>query len=168
MRPTWAEVSLSRLRENFRHIRARVGRDVAVMAVVKADAYGHGAPAVARALAEEAAAGAAEPWFGVASTEEAIELRRTGITKPIFLLNGFWKGEEEALAEHALVPALHDPAQLDLLEGRGLPFHLKVDTGMGRLGVAERELEQVVARIAGLRPGSEMMQGLCTQLASAD
>ena len=161
MRPTWAEVSLKRLRENFRRIRARVGAGVEVMAVVKADAYGHGAPAAARALAEEGAA-----WFGVCSVEEAIELRSAGITPPIFLLSGFWKGEEETLAEHGLVPAVHDPGQLDLLETKNLSFHLKVDTGMGRLGVAEKDLEQALARITRLGPAR--MEGLCTHLASAD
>ncbi len=168
MRPAWAEVSLARLRENFRRIRARVGAGVEIMAVVKADAYGHGAPAVAQTLATEGVA-----WLGVGSLDEAIELRQAGILQPIFLLSGFWKGEEEALIEHRLVAAVHDESQVGLLEEwekrdrqECLSYHLKIDTGMGRLGILGDELDRTTARLARLRHAR--MEGLMTHLASAD
>ncbi len=148
----WAEISLGRLRANYRKIKARVGPDVAVMGVLKADAYGHGAPEVARVLVEEGAA-----WLGVASTEEGQQLREAGIAAPVLLLSGYLPGEEEILARHNLVPAVYEAAQVEALETRGLPYHVKVDTGMGRLGFAESEV----------RFGPHM-QGLMTHLACAD
>jgi len=135
-RPTWAEVSLTQLAENYRVIRAHVGAERAIMAIVKADAYGHGLPEVARELGR-----AGVDWFGVASADEGVELRRLGITQPILLLTGFWEGEQSALTDYDLVPAIYSEDQLDTIEewgrrmGRRIPFHLKVNTGMGMLGL---------------------------------
>src|SRR3990172_9278365 len=83
-RPTWVEISLPQLLENYRIIREHVGPERAIMAIVKADAYGHGLSEVARTLA-----GAGADWFGVTSADEGIELRQLGITQPILLLTGF-------------------------------------------------------------------------------
>src|SRR5688572_10169551 len=88
-RPTWVEISLPNVAENYRIIRNLVGPDCAVMAVVKADAYGHGIVEVAKALADAGA-----EWLGVTSADEGIELRVGGLTKPILLLTGFWAGEQ--------------------------------------------------------------------------
>src|SRR5690242_1299210 len=90
-RPTWVEISLPNIAENYRVIRELVGPERAVLAVVKADAYGHGAVEVAKTLA---AAGV--DWFGVTSADEGVELREEGITQPILLLTGFWEGEQSA------------------------------------------------------------------------
>src|ERR1019366_5422697 len=100
-RPTWAQVSLSALRHNFRATQIHVGPDVTVCAVVKADAYGHGAVQCARALEHEGAV-----WFGVTSTEEGVRLREAGIRGRILLMTGFWRGEQQAVVEHRLTPAV--------------------------------------------------------------
>src|SRR5215470_2302375 len=139
-RPTWAEINLDNLIHNFRVTKAAVGPDVAIMAAVKADAYGHGAVGCARAL-ERAGAN----WFGVALPEEGLELREAGITRPILCLGGFWEGQEKDIIAQRITPVLF---RLDLLArlderaaeaGRVIDYHLKVDTGMGRLGVLYRE-----------------------------
>lgn len=148
----WAEISLSRLRGNYRKIKQRVGPDVSIMGVLKADAYGHGAPDVARVLMAEGAA-----WLGVAGTEEGQALRTAGITAPIMLLSGYLHGDEDILARHKLVPAVYEAAQLEALEQRALPYHVKVDTGMGRLGFSEKDI-----------CFGPHMQGLMTHLACAD
>lgn len=173
MRPTVAEISLPRLCANYRAIRQVVGDGVAIMAVVKANAYGHGAEQVARALAAEGAA-----WFGVCSVEEGIALRHAGITQPILLLSGFWPGQENYIVSEHLVPAVFDEEQLLRLEeaarGRNralplpfpLPFHLKVNTGMGRLGVDVDALGGFLARLGTCR--HVRLDGLLTHFASAD
>ncbi len=167
MRPVWAEVSLPRLRENFQAICELVGPQVRVMAVVKADAYGHGAREVARALAAEGAA-----WFGVTAADEAAALRDAGIAQPIALLSGFWPGEEETLRAGRLTPVVFSREQVERLENFGrarsvkMPFHLKVDTGMRRLGIGADEVAPFAAALRGCRHAE--IEGLCTHLASAD
>jgi alanine racemase len=169
MRPTWAEVSLDALRHNFRSIRQHVAPQATVMAVVKADAYGHGAAQCARALEAEGA-----NWFGVTSTEEGVQLRQAGIRGRIVALSGFWPGEEGALIEHAITPTVWDAKQLELLEmaarrakqNYAFPVHLKIDTGMTRLGTSVRELDTV---LAALRSASGVvLEGVLTHLASAE
>ena len=100
-RPTWAEIDLDALAANFHIVKDRVGRDVNVMAIVKANAYGHGAVACARRLESEGA-----DWFGVALPEEGVELRNTGIAKPILCLAGFWQGQATLCLEQKLVPVV--------------------------------------------------------------
>ncbi|MGC1228195.1 MAG: alanine racemase, partial [Candidatus Sulfotelmatobacter sp.] len=91
-RPTWAEVSLVTLRHNFRTVVKHAGAGVSVCAVVKADAYGHGAVECSRALQAEGA-----KWLGVTSLDEAIPLRQEGIESRILLMTGFWRGEENEI-----------------------------------------------------------------------
>ena len=88
-RPTWAEVSLGTLRENYRMVRDYVGKNVTVCAVVKAYAYGHGAVECAKALQDEGAT-----WMGVTSLDEAIPLREERIDTRVLLMTGFWRGEQ--------------------------------------------------------------------------
>src|SRR6185503_9149520 len=166
-RPTWAEINLDNLIHNFRVTRAALGHGVSIMPALKADAYGHGAIECARAL-ERAGA----EWFGVALPEEGLKLRDAGIATPILCLGGFWEGQEQSLIAGRLTPVVF---RLDLLErldraarsaeGR-VDFHLKVDTGMGRLGVPFSELDDFLegaARFENVR-----LDGLMTHLASAD
>ena len=167
-RPTWAEVSLETLRQNFRAVQQRVGADVSICAVVKADAYGHGAVECSRALESEGAR-----WFGVTSLDEGIPLRDAGIGGRILLMTGFWRGEEEEIARLRLTPTVWEPGQLELLEkaaGKlglaGLPIHLKVDTGMGRLGVAPEDLPQIIATLKS--SPHLVIEGLSTHLASSE
>jgi alanine racemase len=166
-RPTWAEVSLANLARNFRSVQAHVGTSL-VCAVVKADAYGHGAVACSRALE---AAGAR--WFGVTTTDEALPLRQAGIRGRILLMTGFWRGEEEEVVRQNLTATVWEPWHLALLEraaarlsARNVPVHLKIDTGMGRLGTS---LEQLPALLALLKSTPHLeLEGLCTHFASSE
>ncbi len=141
-RPTWAEVSLSRLRHNFRAVERHVGNVVTVCAVVKADAYGHGAIECSRALEQEGAS-----WLGVTSLDEAIPLREAGIGTRILLMTGFWRGEEAEIVRLRLTPTVWEAGQIESLNRAatvpGFPIHLKVDTGMGRLGAAIEDLPAI-------------------------
>jgi alanine racemase len=166
-RPTWAEINLDNLVHNYMVSRAAMGPGVAIMPAVKADAYGHGAIECGRALE---AAGA--DWFGVALPEEGLALRNAGIQAPILSLGGFWEGQEESIIAHRLTPAIF---RLDLLDRlnraaraakRLIDYHLKIDTGMGRLGVPFAGLDHFLDSIAGFE--SVRLDGVMTHLASAD
>ena len=166
-RPTWAEVSLGALKQNFRAVQRHIGKDVTICAVVKADAYGHGAVECSRALEEEGAR-----WFGVTSLDEAIPLREAGIRGHILLLTGFWRGEEEEIVRLKLTPTVWEAEQIELLAraasdlGVLHPVHLKVDTGMGRLGVAPQDLPRICT---ALRSAPHLVvEGLSTHLASSE
>ena len=167
-RPTWAQVSLANLRYNFAAVQRHIGAGITVCAVVKADAYGHGATECARALEEEGAR-----WLGVTSLDEAIPLRDAGIRTRILLMTGFWRGEEEEIIRLQLTPTVWERGQVDLMEkaaaGLGLPkhpVHLKVDTGMGRLGVALEDLPQVCSALKA--SPHLLLEGLSTHLASSE
>lgn len=166
-RPTRVEVDLDALRFNLRQIRQRVGPACEILAVVKADAYGHGAAGVAPALAE---AGADQ--FGVALVGEGLALRRYGIRQPVIVLGGVFPGEEGDVVARELQPALYDldtARRLDAAAraaGRRLPCHLKVDTGMGRLGFRPERLAEALDLLRGLA-GLEL-RGVASHLALAD
>jgi alanine racemase len=135
-RPTWAEISLPALTHNYAEIKRSLRSEAQLMAVIKADAYGHGAIECARALESIRA-----DWFGVATVEEGIALRKAGISTSIFCLGGFWQGQAADLINYDLTSVVFriDSAE-ELNErareaGREIKYHLKVDTGMGRLGV---------------------------------
>jgi alanine racemase len=166
-RPTWALIKLDNLAANFQVVKEQVGSAVNVMAVVKANAYGHGAEVCARRLA---AAGA--NWFGVALPEEGIALRAAGITQPILCLAGFWPGQATECLAQNLVPVVY---RLDLIEEldqaareRGLvaDVHVKVDTGMGRLGVRFDEVAEFAAALKRFR--NLRVDGVMTHFAAAD
>jgi alanine racemase len=166
-RPTWAEINLANLIHNYQLMKEYVGAGVAIMPALKANAYGHGAIECARAL-ESAGA----EWFGVALPEEGLALRRSGIKTGLLCLGGFWEGQEGALMEHRLTPVIF---RLDLLERLNLAaksaglvadYHLKVDTGMGRLGVPHSELRPFLDRAGSF--DNTRLDGVMTHLASAD
>jgi alanine racemase len=167
-RPTWAEVSLAALRQNFRTVQKHVGANVTVCAVVKADAYGHGAVECSRALEAEGA-----KWLGVTSLDEAIPLREAGIHANILLMTGFWRGEESEIIRLHLTPTIWEPWHIETLETAAAalgvprhPVHLKVDTGMGRLGVAVDQLPRVLAALQAAK--HLVLEGLSTHLASSE
>jgi alanine racemase len=167
-RPTWAEVSLGNLRHNFRVVQQHVKESVAICAVVKADAYGHGALECALALQEEGAS-----WLGVTSLDEAIPLREADVRTRILLMTGFWRGEEEEIVRLGLTPTIWEPGQIELLEKAAARLgvaqhsvHLKVDTGMGRLGVAPEDLPQIYAALKS--SPHLVLEGLSTHLASSE
>lgn len=167
MRPTWAAINLDNLAANFRALRRFVGGGVKIMAVVKADAYGHGSVQCAQKLAREGA-----DWFGVALPEEALELRQNGIGQPILSLGGFWQGEETLCLQHRITPIIYRLEMAESLDraARELNLiaevHVKIDTGMGRLGVrfdAISEFADGLKQFKNLR-----VDGLMTHFAAAD
>jgi alanine racemase len=136
--------------------------------VVKADAYGHGAVACARALQQEGAT-----FFGVTCTEEGVRLREAGVRGRILLMTGFWQGEAEEVLAYRLVPAVWEPWQVQELHSkarqfgkRTVPIHLKVDTGMRRLGVDRVTLATRLQEIKAAR--NLKLEGVFTHLASAE
>jgi alanine racemase len=156
------------LRENFRRVQKHVGDGVNVCAVVKADAYGHGAAQCALALESEGA-----KWLGVTTTDEGVPLRDAGVRCRILLMTGFWRGEEEEVVRRNLTAAVWEPwhvKDLDQAASRlgsaPQPVHLKVDTGMGRLGVSLEELPAMCKLIQASPHIS--LEGFFTHLASSE
>jgi alanine racemase len=166
-RPTWAEIDLDALAHNLGVIRNQVGPDVKIMAAVKANAYGHGAVECARRLEAEGV-----DWFGVALPEEGAELRDAGIAKPILCLGGFWKGQEELCLRKDLTPVAYRLDMIELFDraagkaGIVADIHIKVDTGMGRLGVRADEVAEFCDQLKSF--ANIRVEGLMTHLASAD
>ena len=146
-RPTWVEVDLNRLESNFLALRRLLPRSVKIMAVIKADAYGHGAAPVGLRLQQ-----LGTDALAVAILEEALVLRKAGVKCPLLLLNGFWPGQEDDIIQHQLTPVVFRPDLLDGLEGaaaraeRQVSYHLEVNTGISRLGVEWEEAAAFVAR----------------------
>ncbi len=164
LRPTRAEVDLEAIAHNLQVVRPLVA-PARILAVVKADAYGHGVVPVALRLEEEGVGG-----FGVALAEEGIELREAGIASEIVVLNGVYGGAHDEVLQARLTPVVYDLADVEAFAraGRGHAFgvHLKVDTGMSRLGVPWRGLESFLERL-GAFPNLRI-EGLMTHLAAAD
>ncbi|MEO7145554.1 MAG: alanine racemase [Bryobacteraceae bacterium] len=161
----WVEVSRARIAENFRAVRNAAGPAIEVMPVVKADAYRHGAAEVSRVLVAEGAR-----WLAVGNVEEGVALRQAGIGARILVMAGFLATERDALVEHNLTPVLHSVDDLAvwnalaLRHGAPLPYHLKIDSGMGRLGTRAEAAE--IAR-AVLANRAAVLEGLLTHFASA-
>ncbi|MDR3676890.1 MAG: alanine racemase [Acidobacteriota bacterium] len=166
LRPTWVEISLSKLRRNFNRIRDLAGARK-VMAVIKADAYGHGAVPVAKCLAE-----CGVDWFGVATVEEALELRAAGIEQPVLLLGGLYMSDPAHLIEYRLTPSISSTMRLDTYTecarryGKPIEFHLKIDSGLGRLGLPRDRVAAFVDHYRELK--GLQLTGLFTHLASAE
>ena len=166
---TWAEVSRGALRSNVDAIRARVHSKGALMAVVKADAYGHGIENVVHAVGDKV------DWFGVANLQEALLVRRasSGDLKPVLILGSALPSERRAVAEAGFCPvvsSLEEAAAYDAVAGNlgtnALGLHLAVDTGMGRMGVWERDAEDTARAIMGLN--RVCLAGIATHFPSAD
>jgi alanine racemase len=153
----WVEISIEKLARNYHAIRRVVGPSVEMMPVVKADAYRHGAAEVSRLLTGEGAR-----WLAVSSADEGIALRQAGIAARILVMGGILPWERPLLAEFELTPALHSLEQIQSLEG--IPYHLKIDTGMGRLGV-DASPEAIVEAVRKAGPGE--LEGLMTHFASS-
>lgn len=166
LRPTWVEISLSKLRRNCERIRALAGTR-RLMAVIKADAYGHGAIPVAKCLAD-----CGVDWFGVATVEEAMELRQAGVEQPLLLLGGLYMSDPTHLLEYRLTPSVSSTARLDTYAecarrfGKTIEFHLKVDTGLGRLGLPLDRVGAFVEHYRELR--GLQLKGFFTHLASPE
>jgi alanine racemase len=166
-RPTWAEVNLENLAYNLRSIREFVGDGVEVMCVVKADAYGHGAVHCAERLAKEGVG-----WFAVATAEEAVELRQSGIASRILVVGSIWPGQEREFLNFELTPivitedqarALNDEAAKHSITAN---VHVKIDTGMNRVGIRFEDVVRLAKLLASM-PNIEV-EGLMTHFAVAE
>src|SRR6202162_5575794 len=173
-RPVWAEISLKAILHNLRVIRRHVDANRKILAVVKSNAYGLGAVPISKALQKAGA-----EWFGVTCANEGIELRDAGIRKPILVLTGFWPGEEKRLIQNHLTPTVTRVDDVRYLERAAksihansarkssrVRFHLKINTGMNRLGISPDEIDAFAAALAGcphLR-----LEGTFTHFASAE
>jgi alanine racemase len=167
-RPVWAEVDLGAIRANVRALRAAVA-PARVLAVVKADAYGHGAIPVGRAALDAGAA-----WLGVALVEEGVALREAGIDAPVLVLSEPVPEAAACVVAHRLTPVVYTPTGIEALAKavaetgapEPLPVHLKVDTGMHRVGAATHEAAALAQQVVD--HGELRLEGVCTHFAVAD
>jgi alanine racemase len=161
----WVEVSRAQIAANYQAIRKVVGPGVEVMPVVKADAYRHGAIEVSRTLQEQGA-----KWLAVSSTDEGVSLRDAGIKARILVMADFLPFTREVMLAYGLTPVIHSLADLQELNrlaavrGRRSRYHLKIDTGMGRLGVHPdaREIAEAILAAKNVE-----LEALMTHFASA-
>jgi len=175
-RPVWAEVSASALTHNLRAIRDFVNpagetrkTPRKVLSIVKGNGYGHGGPQVAKILEK-----AGSDWFGVTCTNEGIDVRKVGVRKPILVLTSFWPGEETNLLKHDLTPVVHRCEQLAPLDHaaakrsprKPVSFHLKIDTGMNRLGIATTDIDCFAGQLAKCK--HLRLGGVMTHFASSE
>lgn len=164
----YAEINLDAICQNIQNAMDKVGPDTKIMAIIKTDAYGHGAIPVAKALA-----GIGTYAFGVATVKEAVQLRKAGITNPILILGYVFPEDYPFLIDHDIMhavfqletaKALSDIAQKS---GKTVKIHIKIDTGMGRIGMQPTEESlQEIEKIAAL-PNLEI-NGIFTHFACAD
>ena len=166
-RPTVAEVDLASIGRNIAAIRRRVGPGPEIMAVVKADAYGHGAVQVATTALTSGAT-----WLGVALVEEGVVLRKSGIIAPILVFGQLFPSQARRALRYSLSCTVSTYEFAEALsvaatqEGKKGKCHIKVDTGMGRIGVLPRQAASFVRRVAML-PNVEI-EGIYTHFATAD
>ena len=176
-RPVWADVSLSALVYNLRSIRDFVNPKSdkratprKVLCIVKGNGYGHGGPQVAKAL-EKAGA----EWFGVTGAAEGEQLRKAGVRKPILALTSFWPGEEARLLKNRISSAIIRCEQLAAIDSaaarrkfakRSVGFHLKIDTGMNRLGIAPSDIECFARQYE--KSSRLRLEGVFTHFASSE
>lgn len=164
-RPTWAEVDLSKILKNLRRLRSRTRTEL--MLVVKADGYGHGAVAVSRAAENTDSV----RWFGVSSVEEGVVLREAGIRKPILILGSLYPFESMVAAvRRGLTPTVASLEAARLISRaarrRRIACHLKIDTGMGRIGVRRGAAAEIAAYLK--RAPRVRLEGVYTHLSCAD
>ncbi len=167
LRPTWAEIDLPALVQNLKNISRKIGRQTKILAIVKADAYGHGALEVARVCEKY------HCYLGVALIEEAITLRQAGIKAPILILGSIFPFTNfKYVLDYNLIPTIASLAgarslsRIAVKHKQKIKFHLKVDTGMGRIGIRPQSAVATIKKIKTL-PSIEM-EGLYTHLASAE
>ncbi len=165
--PTVATVDLAALAHNLLQLRRVLSPGCGIMAVIKANAYGHGAVEIAQTLIRHGVV-----RLAVFSIEEGIALRQAGITVSIIILGPIFREQFEDLFAHQLTPVVSDPSTLAALgqyatQGSSLyPIHLKIETGMGRLGLTQNELEAILAKHTF--PSSLRLEGLMSHLADSD
>src|ERR1039457_941139 len=167
LRPAWVEIDLARLRRNLQLIRRDLPRGVRMMAIVKDEAYGHGALNVARIALEEGAWG-----FGLSTLEEAMALRDAGIAAPLLLLGERQEAELPWCVEHDLTVCVNEPHAVRKLGklaadfGKQVPVHVKIHTGMSRYGVRWDEALPLIEQI--LAEKSLTLEGVMTHFSQSD
>lgn len=166
-RPTVAEIDGRALAANFKELARVAGPEVGVLPVMKSDAYGHGFALVGRFLREAGA-----DRFGVATTQEGIDLRAGGVGGTIVVLGGVYRSEYESVVEARLAPVVWETetavalAAVARAAGRVVPLHVKVDTGMSRLGAAPTDVPALIATLRGL--DGVTVEGLLTHFCNAE
>src|SRR5258706_10653366 len=176
-RPVWADISLAALTPNLHAIRDFVNPKSEnratprkVLCIVKGNGYGHGGPQVAKALEK-----AGYDWFGVTGASEGEQVRKAGVRKPILALTSFWPGEEAQLLANKISPAIIRCEQLAALDSaaarkkfakRSAGFHLKIDTGMNRLGIAPADIECFARQYE--KSSRLKLEGVFTHFASSE
>lgn len=166
-RPTLAKIDLDALSFNLKSIRDFICEGIKVMAVVKANAYGHGAVECSKRLEAEGV-----DWLGVALVEEALDLREAGVKTSILCLGNFWQGQEDVLFENDITPVVFDLKSAKMLDKRAAEIgntknvHIKIDTGMGRVGVPHQHVAEWIDRFNAFK--NLHVEGLMTHFAAAD
>ena len=166
-RPTIAEINLRSLRANYDSIKAAIPERCGILAVVKADAYGHGFMDIAAELEKIGVTA-----FGVAFLAEGIQLRKSGIDRPVLVLGGIYSGQERKCVGFNLSAAVFDLEQVRALDAaarklfRKALIHVKIDTGMGRLGIRHDQAEEFFRELKGFRHVE--LEGIFSHFASAD
>lgn len=169
-RPTWLEIDLSAIAHNTQYIKELVGPDVRVLASLKADGYGHGALKVARTVLHNGAS-----MLGVATVSEAIPLREAGITAPILVFGyvPLWQMREAVRLGLTLTlyaqDAAHTLAHAARALGKKVPVHVKIDTGMSRLGIRAEQVDEILELLTTIRTLPDLeLEGMFTHFARAD
>ena len=166
-RATFAEINLESFRHNLRSIKSFVGPAVRTMAIIKADAYGHGAIQCARAAIKENV-----EYIGVGIIQEGIELRESGVTSPILILGGIYPNEIEDLIKYNLSTSLSNAVIANAISkqaantNKSVSVHIKIDTGMGRLGVQPSSFQNLLSDVIACK--NLKIEGFFTHLSSAD
>lgn len=166
-RKTQAIINLDAIRHNIKQHQDVIGSNKNIMAVVKANGYGHGAIPVLKAAVEQGVS-----WAGVSSAEEAIQLRNAGLKLPILLMGGWYPEAVPTFPEHNITPSLYSLHQAELLneyaskKRETFGVHLKLETGMGRLGFSENQLSIFLKKFESLN--NIKIEGVFSHLSSAD
>jgi alanine racemase len=167
-RPCWVEISTHAFEDNYRFLASLAGPQVELLAIVKADAYGHGLK-----LCAPAAASAGAPWLGVTSVEEGIEARSLCPEARILIIGGAFPGQGRDIVRYNLTPVVWDPWQFDEIEAavlaanlRSFSVHLEIDTGMSRQGANPESLASLLARFH--RESPLRLEAVMTHLFAAD
>jgi alanine racemase len=167
MRPTWVEIDLHSIKTNLNTVKGIIGDNVSILAIVKADAYGHGAVTVSKILINNGV-----EILGVATLEEGMELRESGINHPVIILGGIQKDELDDVIKNSMIPTIYDIGILEELSNaakkinKNYSYHLKIDTGMNRLGIKHENLDLFFENHA--RYNNLRLEGLFTHLSMAD
>lgn len=164
-RPTWAEVDLAAIEYNYKQVRRSVEKGIHIMAVVKANSYGHGTVEVSRVLES-----AGVDYLGVATTDEAVRIRDHGIKTPVLVLGSVLPGEIAVAVDKDITLTLCDDGLLDAIrkatkDGKKLKAHVKIDTGMGRVGVWHENALDYIKKISAER--GVTLEGIYTHFSSA-